>query len=142
MSRVRLKLAVIVAGILIGAAGCGSSEPRTYAVQGSVKVARADVSHLAGSLIEAVSDGDPAVRASGEIQPDGSFSLESLDAGIVRSGAREGTYRVRIILNDDDGPSRKRAARAVAQRYQRLDTSGLTIRVPPPGDVELCVSAK
>ena len=142
MSRVRLKLAAIVVGILAGTAGCGSSEPRTYSVQGSLKVAKADVGHLAGSLIEAVSDSDPSVRASGEIQSDGTFVLQSLDGGVVRSGAREGTYRVRIILNDNDGPARKRASRAIAPRYQRLESSGLTIQVPPPGEVELRVSAK
>ena len=42
------------------------------------------------------------VRASGVIEPDGRFKLETLQGGEVVKGAREGTYRVRLILDPSD----------------------------------------
>src|SRR5438034_8880223 len=55
--------------------GCGAGGPRTYPVQGKVELAGADVKLLAGSHVEFALAADPRVRASGEIQEDGSFKL-------------------------------------------------------------------
>lgn len=61
---------------------------------------------------------------------------------MIRRGAVKGTYQVRILLNDDDSASRKRAAQAVAPRFRQFATSGLTVEVPPQGEVTLPVAAK
>lgn len=122
--------------------GCGPAGPATYPVSGTLALTGGEVSHLAGSTIEVASDADPTVRAAGEIQPDGRFTLETLHAGAMRRGAREGTYKVRVVLSDDDPATRKRAAKAIAPKYLKFDTSGLTLRVPADDDVTLPVTAK
>jgi hypothetical protein len=127
---------------LLGLAGCGPGGPKTYPVTGKVVLAGGDVAQLAGSHVEASLAGDPDVRASGEIRPDGGFALVSLHAGAVRKGAREGAYQVRLLLADDDPATRRRAAKAVAARFLRFDTSGLSLQVPASGDVTLQVSPR
>ena len=61
--------------------GCGPGGPKTHPVRGKVELAGADAAPLAGSHVEAALVSDPNVRASGEIQPDGRFSLQTLHAG-------------------------------------------------------------
>lgn len=115
---------------LLGLAGCGANGPRTHPVEGSIRLAGGNVADLGGSYLEAALEGDDTVRASGQIQEDGRFILETLHGGKVRKGTQEGTYKVRIVLNDDDPKARRRAAQAIAPRYLKFDTSGLTIQVP------------
>ena len=137
----RIQLAKwFVGGLFLAAVGCSSDAVRTHAVRGEVALARADVADLAGCSIEVALESDPTVRASGEIGPDGKFSLESLHSGEVRRGAVEGTYKARLILADDDRTQRIRAAKAVAPRFLRFETSGLTIQVPPEGEVVLNIA--
>lgn len=134
-----VRATVVWIGLL---AGCGPDGPTAHPVSGRVELAAGDVGQLAGSVVEASSVADPTVRASGEIQPDGSFRLESLHAGVVRTGVLEGRYRVRIVPNNEDGPTRKRAARAVAPRFQKFEASGLTLTVPADAAVTLAVAAR
>ena len=136
----RVAAGLLAAG-LIAAAGCGRGGPETYPVTGRVLHSSGGEAALAGSYVEAVLQGDPTVRASGVIGPDGSFELATLLGGTILEGAREGTYSVRIIPNDEDAASTRRAAAAVAPRYLSFETSGLTLRVPPEGEVRLSVSA-
>ncbi len=125
-------VALFLAGSMLGALGCGTGGPKTHPVRGRIQ--HGDVAALAGSHVEAALQGDANVRASGEIQPDGSFTLETLHAGAIRKGAPEGLYRVRIVLNDDDPASGKRAGQSVARRFLSFDTSGLSIKVPAEGN--------
>jgi hypothetical protein len=60
----------------------------------------------------------------------------------VKQGLAEGTYKARIILSDEDFESRKKAAVAIAKRYQNFDTSGLTISVPSSSDVVFLITKK
>lgn len=133
--------ALVMAG-LIAAVGCGPDGPKTYPVQGKIDLAGGDVGQLAGSTVEVSRTGDPDVRASGEIQADGAFTLETLHAGVIRKGAREGTYQARIILADDDPATRRRAAKAIDRRYLRFDTAGLALQVPAAGEVTLKVTPR
>ena len=89
--------------------------------------------------LEAALVSDPKVRASGEIQPDGRFKLDTLHAGAILSGAREGSYEVRIILTDDHREHPRQAA-VVAPRFLDFKTSGLLIDVPTRGDITVAVS--
>src|SRR5687767_9565768 len=102
-----------VAGLL-GALGCGPGGPKTYPVRGKVELSTGDLAPLAGSHVEAALASDLDVRASGEIQPDGSFTLQTLHDGKILKGAREGSYKARIVLTEEDSKSRRQAAKAVA----------------------------
>jgi hypothetical protein len=126
----------------LGVFGCGRNGPATYPVEGKVELAGADVKNLAGSHIEAVLASDSAVRASGQIQDDGRFSLDTLHAGAIFHGAPEGNYRVRIIIADDDPASRRRAALLVSPRFLDDKTSGLSIDVPTSGEVTIAISPR
>ena len=81
-----------------------------------------------------------AVRASGEIKPDGSFTLETLQNGGIVKGARSGTFRARVILPDDDPKAKKAAAQAVNKKFLSFDSSGLSFKSPPDGTVTLRLS--
>jgi hypothetical protein len=117
--------------------GCGRSDGLRPVI-GAVTVP-GDVAVLAGSTVEVALESDPTVRASGIIEPDGRFHLDTLRDGAVRRGAPEGTYKARIILGDDDPALQKKAAKAVPAKYLRFETSGLTLRVPADGTVTLAV---
>jgi len=127
---------------LIGVLGCGRSGPKTYPVNGKVELSGADVSALAGSHVEGALESDMNVRTSGVIQADGSFTLETPHEGRMRKGAREGTYKARIIPTEEDSKSHRRAAQAVARRFLQFETSGLSFQVPTSGDVVLQVTPK
>jgi len=134
-------LAAFSVVILWGIPGCGGSAGlKTHAVNGQVQIAGGDVKDLAGHSLEAALDTDLTVRASGQIQEDGSFSLETLQAGVLHSGAVEGAYRVRIVLSDDDPEARRRAAQALHPRFLQFDSSGLSIQVPNNDPVAVVVS--
>jgi len=123
-----------------GLVGCGPAGPKTHPIRGKVQLANADVKVLAGSHVEAVLETDTFVRASGEIQEDGGFVLQTLHKGEILDGALEGRFQVRIILNDDDAKLRRQAARAVAQRYLNARTSGVTLDVPTTNDVSITLT--
>ena len=122
--------------------GCGNSGPRTYPVNGTIVLPGGEVEPLVGHNIEASLDTEPTVRASGVIEAGGRFKLETIQGGEVVKGAREGTYKVRLILSDDDAASRKLAKKAVPARYFQFDTSGLTLQVPTSEDLKLEVKSR
>jgi hypothetical protein len=113
-----------------------------YPVRGKIELPGGDPAALVGSTIEVASESDPSLRAAGEIQADGGFALETLSEGAMRKGAREGTYRGRIVLADEDAVSHKRAAQAVAPRFLKFESAGLAVQVPPPGEVVLRVAPR
>src|SRR5215203_2325096 len=138
--RATIRAALLAACVAL--AGCGPGGPKTYPVQGRISVPSGDVAALAGSTVEAALDSDPTVRAAGTIEPDGTFTLETLQAGEVRKGAVAGTYKVRVILTDDDPAARKRAAKAVHPKALKFETSGLTLQVPAADEVRLELPAR
>lgn len=123
--------------LLFAATGCGRT---TFPVEGTVVIS-GDVSVLEGSVIEVAVDGDPTRRASGEIQADGSFSLETLHDGQILSGAREGVYKVRIIPTEDDRKARRRAVAAIHARYLKFQTTDVTLTVPATDAVAVVLKA-
>lgn len=138
---VRPALVLVIAGHL-GLLGCGPGGPTTYRVKGQVELIGGEVKLLAGHHVEAVLASDPTVRASGEIQQDGSFTLETLRAGVILKGAQEGTYQVQFILSDDDRENWSRAMQALAPRFLDYRTSGLSFQVPADGNVTLQVAPR
>jgi hypothetical protein len=133
--------ATAVALGLAGIAGCGGAAgPKTYPVKGQVTLAGGEIRDLAGHSVEAALDTEPSTRAFSQILPDGSFTLETLQAGSVQQGAAAGTYRVRIVLSEDDPEARRRAAQLLHPRFLQFQTSGLTIQVPSNGPPTLALS--
>jgi hypothetical protein len=123
-------------------AGCGPDGPKLHPVTLKVVVDGGNVADLAGSTVDAMIENDPATRASGAIEADGTVVLETLHSGKIRKGAQEGKYVVRIVLADDDPETRRKAAKAVAPKFRDFKTSGLSFQVPPPGEVTLTVNPR
>ncbi len=99
--KIILSVALLVAGLALGVmAGCsGSSLGKTYPVKGKVvfrggKPAR-------GGTVELVSTTDPALRAFGDIEDDGSFTLTAFKDRKESPGVVEGEYQVFIELRVD-----------------------------------------
>ncbi|MBN9120278.1 MAG: hypothetical protein J0I06_14155 [Planctomycetes bacterium] len=92
---------------------------------------------LAGHHIEAALDGEPTVRASGVIGPDGAFTLETLHNGKILKGAREGTYQARIVPADEDENGKKLKKPPINPKHLKFETSGLSFRVPADSDLAL-----
>ena len=134
--------AVVLAMGLLGVLGCVQDGPVTHPVAGKVELAGGDVKQLAGSHIEAALVSDPAIRASGVIGEAGGFTLETIHAGVILKGAREGKYQVRIIPEDDDRATQRRQRAALAGRYLQFKTSGLSLDVPTGSEVTLTVSPR
>jgi hypothetical protein len=133
---------VVAVAFLFGVSGCGKNEPKFHEVKGKVELPDGDVRVLAGSSVEGALESDTTVRAGGVIKEDGSFTLETLHQGVIKKGAREGTYQVRIILDDEDRQLRRKAKQALHSRYFSFQDSGLTFQVPANGTVTLKLSAK
>lgn len=133
MKTIRVFITVGVGLLALG--GCADG-PKTYPVTGRATLA-GDPQKVAGHHVEAALTDDPLVRASGVIGPDGTFTLETLHAGRILKGAREGTYRVRLIPADEDDNGKKLKKPPVAARQLKFETSDLTLQVPPPGEVTL-----
>lgn len=139
MKTIRVLGAAAVLSVLVG---CGNGAPKMYPVSGKASLAGGDAQKLAGHHVEASLDSEPTVRASGIIGPDGTFTLETLHAGTILKGAREGTYRVRIVPADEDDNGKKLKRPPVAAKHLKFETSGLTLQVPANGDVALEFSAR
>jgi predicted small lipoprotein YifL len=134
------RLAALVG--LFALTGCGDGGPKTYPVSGKVAFAGGDAQKLTGHHVEAVLENDPNVRASGAIGPDGTFALETLHAGKVLKGVREGTYRVRLVPAEEDDSGKTLRKPPVAGKQLKFETSGLSLQVPPNGDVTLEFSSR
>ena len=71
----------------------------TYAVKGKV-VQKSGQPYTAGGAIQFKSTVDPARVSTGEIKPDGSFSISLVHENELLPGSIEGPHRVTVI-----GPS-------------------------------------
>ncbi len=129
----RIRHGALVLLSVVGVSGCGGTGPATHPVSGTVQL-NGDTAQLAGHHVELVRADDPTVRAAGVIDEGGRFNVETLDNGQRHSGAREGTYRARLVLSDEgDGRPKPK----VPKKYLDANTSGWTVQVPPAGDVTL-----
>jgi len=111
-------------------AGCGPRAPKTYPVTG--KVVLKGGGKLKGLAVEFQSVTDPDVRALGDINPDtGAFKMVSVLLNRGKEGVVEGEHRVRVFnpLNEK--------SKAVHPKFQRFETSEITVTVPT--DKELVI---
>lgn len=121
---------LVLLGWTISTLGCDGSSPKRFSVVGQVVLTNGDAGVLAGHSIELSLQLDPTTRAFATIAPDGSFSLESLQAGALQRGALPGRYRGRIVLSDDDAEQRGKAAAAISAKVLQFDTSDWIVEVP------------
>lgn len=123
--------------------GCGKgSGPPTFPVGGTATLEQADPNVLAGHTIEFVLDGDPAVRSFAEIQANGSFELASLRDGAVYSGALAGTYRVRLILSDDNPDVQRKLIKTIDPSSFNLEKTPLVVQVPASDPITISFKRK
>ncbi|MFZ4610980.1 MAG: hypothetical protein ACOYNM_14280 [Gemmataceae bacterium] len=134
------KLIIFVWFLLVS--GCADLGPRLYPVSGKVQISGQDIGVLEGSAIEVVSEADNNIRAAGTINADGSFVLETLQMGRMQKGAREGDFKARIVISDDDKAKLRLANKAVQKKYLDFESSGWKVKVPVSSDVLLNLDAK
>ncbi len=134
-----LKKSSIAFGLWAMAAtcGCGTNGPELHSVSGIVIGATDKISAIAGSSVEISLKDRPTVRGFGQIEPDGAFEIQSLHLGELRGGALEGEYNLRLLPNDEDEESRKRALSAFSKKYLQFETSGLQVIVPASDPIEI-----
>ncbi len=94
---------------------------------------------FAGDTIELRDRDQPTRLAFGQIQPDGSFVVESLIDGKIVSGAPAGKYQARLVISDDDYEHKQRAKKAIPKKFFSFDTSDLLVEVPA-SDIQLKLS--
>jgi len=128
-------LMLSVIAVLVMSVGCGPGGKKLHIVTGKIATADSGLTDIAGSSIEVVDTANDNNRGFGRIEQDGRFVIESLQSGELRKGLVEGDYKARIILNDEDSEARKKAATAIAKRYQSFDTSELKLSVPSSNEI-------
>jgi hypothetical protein len=114
----------LFAAILLGPlVGCGSDLPPTYPVTG--KVVFKNGKAVNDGRIQFQATFDPELVATGDIAPDGSFSLTTFKRGKQRPGAAEGQHKVTVEL---ERPSR---IEPLAETYTvKAQDNAFTIVVP------------
>ncbi len=118
-------------------AGCGSSGPKVYPVEGKVvfKGKGGDMRHLIGGKVRFQSTTDPKVSPVGSIEDDGVFSMGTLADEKSLPGVPAGTYKARIEPPrggevDEDAPPAP-----IHPKYMDFDKSGLVFTVPTQGEI-------
>lgn len=127
-AQVRIFLA-LVPSALLGLAGCGSGIPSISAYEVKGKVLLADGKPLSSGYVFFEPRNEDAQSASGEIQPDGTFSLKTLGGKV---GAAPGEYAVRLeVGNEVTAKKGQRDNMPFPMKYTDIGTSGLTAKVEP-----------
>jgi len=109
--------------------------PLTVPLQGTVEFTKGgSVKDLADQsvAIQFESVDQPGVLAFGSILDDGSFTMGTQTVEGGKLGVVPGAHRVR--LNADET-----AARLVNPKFLRYETSGITVKVPMPGELVIKV---
>jgi hypothetical protein len=133
-----LHAAGIATAAMIGMASCKERPDigvKTVPIQGKITFTKGgEVKTLFDrqALVAFDSVDQPGMRAIGEIQEDGTFSVSTVKDGVSVPGAVEGTHRVRLDLDDS-------AARFVAPQFLDFQKSGITIKVPSDQPLEIKV---
>lgn len=85
---------------------------------------------FAGDTLELRSSADASLHAFGELKPDGTFKVDTLENGKVVTGAKPGKYDARIVISDDDYEHKKLAAKSINKKFLSFESSGLSVTVP------------
>jgi hypothetical protein len=119
-------LSGLVVAVGLGLAGCGHSDSlpslQVYEVKGTVLLA--DGKPLSAGWVYFVPKGDLTVTPSGEIGPDGTFSVVTGGSG---EGAPPGDYKLRIEAPQFQAAKNKKPL--IPPKYTDEDSSDLVITV-------------
>jgi hypothetical protein len=74
----------------------------------------------------------PGVRAIGDLQEDGSFTVTTFQEGVTSPGAVEGSHRVRLLIDEQ-------ATEYVSPQFERFETSGVVVKVPSEQEIVIKV---
>jgi hypothetical protein len=110
--------------------GCSSSKiPPTQTASGKVLYKGGDVKSLQDGTVEFQLVSDPTVIAAGQIQADGTFSLQtwSTDGAVTSSGVAAGEHKVRVV---PPNPREEGSRHLIAPQYQNFETSGIRVTIP------------
>src|SRR5262245_34969646 len=90
--------ALLALVVVLLAAGCSGSEPKTYPVKGKVvfKDNPGFVGRLLGGSVEFQSTSDPNLKVTGLIDDEGSFSMITVLEDKALNGAPAGQYKARV----------------------------------------------
>jgi hypothetical protein len=116
----RRQLGILLAAATLSLTGCGG--PRIVPVSGVVRI---DGNPVPAGFIQVIPDGYRP--ATGKIQPDGRFTLTTLDPD---DGCLVGTHPAVIIAIESLGPSAQKWH--APKRYASQETSGLTVTITGP----------
>ena len=115
---------VLLCAFLLGTCGCGADQPEMGRVRG--KVTLGGVPLTSGSVISYPESGR---GASGAIQSDGTFELETNEYG---KGAVVGKHRLTVLAYNGDPTAAFESDQvrlAVPHKYTQPDSSGLSVVV-------------
>ena len=131
VTRNRLVLWLTVLGGLFLATGCGQSLPATVKVSGKVTYHGKAVPHGTVSFMpmQAAAEGQSQQPATGRIQADGSYIIQTFRIG---DGVRPGEYGIAIVAPANETASVvpvKNVEYLVPKKYLSPQTSGLTITI-------------
>lgn len=120
-------------------AGCGSEKvagPDTVAVTGKVEITKGGgkARDLAdrSAAVQFQSVEQPEVTAFGEILEDGTFTMTTQVGGKGKPGVVAGSHRVRLFADES-------AERFVSPKFFKYETSGITVKIPPDGELVIKV---
>jgi len=123
----------LLAIVLVIAAGCHPSLPKTYTAGGSVHYKGGQP--MKGGSVQFASPTDPLLRIIGQIQEDGTFVLVTIRDNDRTSGAPEGEYEVTVqppLLGEHKGaPSIVLPTRYKVVGGQKNEFA-VQLNVPPP----------
>ena len=137
----RICAAVALLGFL---AGCGSSGPRVYPVEGKIvfKGKAANMRQLIGGRVRFQSTTDPKVTPVGSIEDDGVFSMGTMADEKSLPGVPAGTYKARIELPRTNDEDEERRPAPIPAKYLDFDKSGLVFNVPTQGEIVIEVERR
>ncbi len=114
----RLLRGLLAVALLAWPGGCGRPPdlPRTFAVKG--KVVYKDGTPLAGGMVDFRPAGTAAGSVSGQVGPDGTFTLTTRTDRGAAPGAPEGEYSVTVMPKLDGDQTKTHGFRPAAVRQK------------------------
>lgn len=133
------RASILIFAAVFGVEGCGAPAPKTETVKGKIAIKGnpGRLIQLVGGKIWFQSTSNPDVMAMGVIDEDGTFSMNAFlpnDSKGYR-GVVPGEYKVRVELQPRENDKSK--AESTDWRYEDFNRSGITLKVPVAGIIQI-----